>query len=315
MLDSGVITQSEYDLRVTADREQEEKNLGYALITLSHSDEARIMMLSNPNPYYRGHKYTIDLKSSMDHGVIDHEFYMKQSRNEARLIDEIKALRDAKQELREFEANIKEHLPSRKKLTDFNNLAKRVIEGRSRTGHVHQTDQRTQLAEERLRAKVAEFEKKYPHVDLSQIFDSDRAEDARKALHRSAFQSYKAHEFLKNGITQPEEKTQELSEAKRRLKDHDPYNFPELDDTVSRVLSSDIMTPTVIDHGDAINTPGRRFNGYSEREFLEAYFGKDLMRAQIVDRTQNPMWVTQKTIKERYPLSEFLMKPNLPPMH
>ena len=200
MLESGVITQSEYDLRVTADREMEEKNLGYAFITLSHSDEARIMMLSNPNPYYRGRKYGIDLKSNMDHGDLDPEFYMKRGRNEARLVDEIKALRDAKQELRDFESNMKEHLPSRKKLTDFNNLAKRVIEGKTRSAHVHPTDQRTQLEEERLRAKVAELEKKYPHVDLSQIFDSEQAEDARKALHRSAFQSYKAHEFLKHGI-------------------------------------------------------------------------------------------------------------------
>jgi hypothetical protein len=30
---------------------------------------------------------------------------------------------------------------------------------------------------------------------------SDKADDAQKALHKRAFASYKAHEFLKAGIT------------------------------------------------------------------------------------------------------------------
>jgi len=54
------------------------------------------------------------------------------------------------------------------------------------------------------------------------------------------------------------------SEAKRRLKENDPYNFPELDQTVAVVLSKDLMQPKFNDHGEVISTPGRRFKGYSE---------------------------------------------------
>jgi hypothetical protein len=40
---------------------------------------------------------------------------------------------------------------------------------------------------------------------MSQLFATEKAEDARHALHKSAFASYKAYEFLKHGITkQPE---------------------------------------------------------------------------------------------------------------
>jgi hypothetical protein len=38
------------------------------------------------------------------------------------------------------------------------------------------------------------------------------------------------------------------------------------------------MTPQIRDGGDAINTPGRRLNGYSNQELVEAYFGKDYAR-------------------------------------
>lgn len=44
------------------------------------------------------------------------------------------------------------------------------------------------------------------------------------------------------------------------------------------------MTPQLLDHGEYINVPGRRFKGYSETEFLEAFFGKDMMRQAITDK-------------------------------
>lgn len=76
---------------------------------------------------------------------------------------------------------------------------------------------------------------------MSQLFATDKAEEARHALHKSAFASYKAYEFLKHGITKQPEAPKQKSEAKRRLEENDPYNFPELDATVAKVLSKDIL--------------------------------------------------------------------------
>jgi len=76
-----------------------------------------------------GNKVEIDLKSNIDHSEMDFEFYSARIKNDARVIDEVKALRDARKELKEFEANIDSYRPKNKKLTDFRNLAKKVIEG------------------------------------------------------------------------------------------------------------------------------------------------------------------------------------------
>jgi hypothetical protein len=48
----------------------------------------------------------------------------------------------------------------------------------------------------------------------------------------------------------------------------------------------------VIDHGDFVNKSGRRFNGYTDKEFIESYFGKDLMRNAVVDRSKDPLFNT-----------------------
>ena len=64
---------------------------------------------------------------------------------------------------------------------------------------------------------------------MTQLFETDQAEQSRKALHKKAFASYKAHEFLKNGVQPTQEAhAPQLSEAKRRLQENDPYNFPAL---------------------------------------------------------------------------------------
>jgi hypothetical protein len=96
-------------------------------------------------------------------------------------------------------------------------LARNVIAGSSQTD-TKVPNARSDLDEEKLRAKVKEFEKKYPHVDLSQLFNTEKAEDARRSLHKNAFASYKAREFLKHGINQNKEQVDaRLSDAKRRL--------------------------------------------------------------------------------------------------
>ena len=75
-------------------RESEHRNLGYCFLTFSHSDEARVMLLRNTNPYLHGVQIQIDLKSSVDHGELN--FFINKARNDAKLVDEIARLRAAK---------------------------------------------------------------------------------------------------------------------------------------------------------------------------------------------------------------------------
>lgn len=51
MVNSGEMSKSELDRMLQVSREQEMRNLGYCFLTFSHADEARMMLLKNPNPY------------------------------------------------------------------------------------------------------------------------------------------------------------------------------------------------------------------------------------------------------------------------
>jgi len=67
---------------------------------------------------------------------------------------------------------------------------------------------------------MRDLQARYPHVDMTQLFGTERAEDARQALHKRAFSSYKQFEFLKAGLNENGEKPESvkpLSDAKRRL--------------------------------------------------------------------------------------------------
>lgn len=55
-------------------------------------------------------------KINIDHKDMDETYKINQMRNDAKLIDEYENLRKAKKELREFEENIDNELPSLKKL-------------------------------------------------------------------------------------------------------------------------------------------------------------------------------------------------------
>jgi len=157
------------------------------------------MLLKNPNPFISGQKLQIDLKSNLEFSELDFDFYIGRMKNDARVISEVKQLREARRELKEFESDMT--MPNHFKLKEFRKLAKDVIEG----GTLHKnrnasSEKRTEFEEERLRDKIAELEAKYPHVDLSQLLVSDKADDVKKAMHKQAFASYKAYEFLKHGI-------------------------------------------------------------------------------------------------------------------
>lgn len=130
---------------------------------------------------------------------------------------------------------------------------------------------------------------------------TDKADKAQQAIHKAAFASYKANEFLKHSVKPERLEHEKKSSAKQRLEEADPFNFPELDQTVAKVISDEAVQPRINDHGDFLDRPGRRFTKMSDQEFLESYFGKDNLRNAVVDRNDDPMFLEQKTLKERFP--------------
>jgi hypothetical protein len=75
-----------------------------------------------------------------------------------------------------------------------------VLENNPYKGRNNKVFLRTPKEEEELNEKIRHLQKENPDVDYTQLFDSERAEEARKSQHKKAFASYKAFQFLKNGV-------------------------------------------------------------------------------------------------------------------
>lgn len=149
----------------------------------------------------------------IDHGDLDMRYTVTRTTNDSMLVEELESLRSAKKNLREFEKNMDNMLPQSKKLQRFREQARALMED-------HEFDSReamaggkmTELDQAKFDRKIKELQKKYPHVNFSQLYASESAEAAKQALHKKAYASYKAFQFLKHGI-----KTSKEADSKPKL--------------------------------------------------------------------------------------------------
>jgi len=124
-------------------------------------------------------------------------------------------------------------LPSLKKIKDFRDLAREVIDDPSRPKLGALLDKRTTQEERDLDDKIRKMQRENPDLDLTQLFETERAEIARKAQHKKAFASYKAFQFLKHGVEIKSRGVVETAKAAESsqpapFKSADPYDFPPL---------------------------------------------------------------------------------------
>ena len=68
------------------------------------------------------------LKAHLDHSSMDMKYFMAHARNEARTVEEIQAVRDARQRLRDFEQEMDSQLPSRKRLQRFRRFSQSLLQ-------------------------------------------------------------------------------------------------------------------------------------------------------------------------------------------
>ena len=201
--------------------------------------------------------------SRVDHKDFDTQYQMNKKRNESKLTHELKNLREARLGLREFEANMDNDLPSLKKLKQFQTTARNSIDNSSRFMQ-GSLNSRNAEQEETLNDKIRELQRQNPDIDYTQLFDTERAEAARKAQHKRAFASYKAFQFLKHGVelqSRDATKKQEKPPAYQTL---DPYEFKPVQNAVNLFTKTKERFPRVLDSGDALDQrPGRKFE-YTE---------------------------------------------------
>jgi len=321
LVDQGILTKKEYDLMVQLERESQEVNLEYAFVTYSHSDEAKLALILGQSIYLNGLEAELTLKTAkVDHKDFDMRYNINKQRNEAQLVKELQTLRESRKELRDFEQNIDKDLPSLKKLKEFRELAREVIDNseKPRLGV-----KRSQAEEDALNDKIRKLQKENPDIDYTQLFDSERAEAARKAQHKKAFASYKAFQFLKHGVDAHAKKisgsgyldVESLNKKKSPApyQTADPYEFAPLQESVNTLMrkSADGL-PRVLDAGEQLDSrPGRKF-GYTEQDFLDAYFGKDNARAAKVTLDDDTsIFGFNDSYKRKYPIDKYQKLPEI----
>ena len=75
-IDQGLVSKKQANQIKQLIQEGQDVNLGYAFLTFSHADEARLFMLENSNSYYGYDPIEILLKSRLDHSHMDMAYFM-----------------------------------------------------------------------------------------------------------------------------------------------------------------------------------------------------------------------------------------------
>lgn len=134
LIASGQVSREEYELAKAQHIANRHINIGYALVTFSHADEARQMLLSVPGDMFINNNLVQVLpKGRLDHSELDKSYFMRQMKNESQVADQVSELREAKKRLREYEQNIDKEMPNTKRLQEFKQLAKEILENRKYT--------------------------------------------------------------------------------------------------------------------------------------------------------------------------------------
>ena len=250
MLQEGLLSEEDYQKVKELKRSAKYKSKGYAFLTFTHADQAMKALYLYQGTMLEGKEMQIMIKGDKKHEDFDALYMHARIKRDSRLTEEVERAKEARKELRDFEKNIDKDLPSLKKLRKFQEVAKDIIED---TPNKFRVGKRTPEEEEALRRKILAKERK-DGVDHTALFDTERAEAARKNLHKKAFASYKAYEFLKHGIKSPKKAYKNVSKAKKKGE----YAFPPLEETVASLLHDGGAFSKVRDVGERLDKPGRR---------------------------------------------------------
>lgn len=69
--------------------------------------------------------------------------------------------------------------------------------------------------------------------------------------------------------------------------------------------------PRVLDAGDPLDKKAGRKFGYTEADFLEAYFGKDFARNANTDYASSNLFGFNESYKKLYPIDKYIRMPEV----
>ena len=87
-----------------------------------------------------------------------------------------------------------------KELKEFRRQARNMFDEKRKDLGVRPEEQRTKEQEDEVNQRIRMLQKENPHIDYTQLFDSNEADKVRKSQHKMALDAYKVSQFLKFGI-------------------------------------------------------------------------------------------------------------------
>lgn len=144
-------------------------------------------MLSGQEFYIDTNLVSMMPKGKLDHSELDKTYFMKKMFNESKLAEEKGELRLAKERLRNYESNIDKELPNLARLKGFKQLAQEMIEDPKGKTRRFESGRRTKRETEELYEKLKEFQRENPNVDVTQLFENEKADKIARFNHKRAF--------------------------------------------------------------------------------------------------------------------------------
>lgn len=228
-------------------------------------------------------------------------------KNEGKLEHKRRQLREARKNLQSFENDFDSYMPKNESFWQFREKAKRLLEGPvANRDYVFRTDEE----DERLLKKIRKMQQENKEIDYTALFNSERADRLRRRQHKRAFKTYKAHEFLKAGIRKPKAEAKGF-EAMEKMRTGD-YRYPGYSELAAD-LYTDKMQLEIQDHGEMIDTRGRRFQGYSIDEIEAAATGRDGLRVGPF-HPELPAFGFNDNLKNMYPKEDYVDEVTYPQM-
>lgn len=268
-------------------------------MTFAHSDEARKLLIGSQNLRLETQRLDAFLKNDLSHGDFNAGYLKARTISDANILYKRENLKKAQDKLREYEESFEQNMPQSAKLVKMKEAAKNAID--QNAFYDRNAFPRSSKQEERLLGKIKEMERR-TGADFSPLHSN---EDKRIESHKKAFDTYKSYSFLKAGL----KKTKLEEKMTDKASDASQFKFPS-PDAIAKVFINDTYRSTPLHEEEENNKPGRKF-GYSTRDFLESYLGKDMMRKQYVNLSDRKMYTFNDEMKRQFPYQAISMVPAL----
>jgi hypothetical protein len=272
---------------------KKQSNKGYAFVTFTTSDEAKIMysLAKQVGLFIKDKQVKVSPKFDRTHAHFQLEQTIQLAKGDAKIINKRRELEEAERGLNQFEKEWRDMMD--KKQTEHNNVLNAYKDLFSDPFKKH--DRHNPFEddeEEEVRSRMLRQEKLLG-VDNTWLFEDDKIDKLRRSKENRLTKKYLDHELLKRGLI-----------PDNVIKKSD-YLQPSIDDLYAENTEIKITPEVVGSHN------GRVGAHIDNKTFIEKYMGKDGLHQSYTPLGGSRDKITRevKELRERFPKEKFINSP------